>query len=173
MRHREYAQNSCSRICISGQTTDWAEKGERGSFPVQNHVRASGPSMATRHYTAYLFMCRWTCSRCWRMVMKLGALDTWLKSQKIRIVMVGQGGYLSPAKKFARELRVPFRLIADEHQIFRNIFGLHQQNIHYHHLPMILANDVGKVCYWSRLPVESKHQFIDELTAAIQGFEDC
>jgi len=173
MRQRQCEPDNCSPLFPTGTANRWQGKGQGDSFPIQNPVKVSRPPTTTRRYTAYLFMCRWTCSRCWHLAKTLGTLDALSINQKIRIVMVGQGRYLPQAKKFAREHQIPFKLIADDHRIFRRIFGLHQQNSQNHHLTMILADNVGRICYWPRLAVGSKQQFINELASAIQGFESC
>lgn len=173
MQQRNYESSTCSHICYKRKESEWTGKRVDNFFPIQYPVIASKPTTASRRYTAYLFMCRWTCSRCWRLAETLGTLEPWLNTHKIRIVMVGQRRFLPQAKKLARELQIPFKLIADDHHIFSNIFGLHQQKMHTHHLPTVLADNVGRVCYWSRLPVRSKRHFMEEISSAIQGFEAC
>ncbi len=75
-------------------------------------------------HIVFLFMYRFTCSRCWRTAMKLGQLHKQLQKKDTTVVMVGDSHHIGPATRLAAELELPFPLIADDSGALRRLLRI-------------------------------------------------
>ena len=73
------------------------------------------------------FMCRWTCSRCWKTTLILNHFLGEIDDHHVAVVLVGSGHHLQPAIRLAAELKLPFTLLADDHGALRRAYGLPDQ----------------------------------------------
>lgn len=85
--------------------------------PLGDEVKAGQPVL-------FLFMCRWTCSRCWKVAMILGRLAGRLAAHNVAAVLVGDSHNIQPATRLAAELKLPFTLLGDDASALRCAYGL-------------------------------------------------
>lgn len=110
--------------------------------------RLMAPSLRTGKYTLFHFMCRWTCSSCWRLVLTLGKNQEWLARHGIDVVLVGQSHYFQPAKRMAADYQLPFRLINDDHGTLQRLYGLEGCSTKAHQWTLALTDKKGRVHFW-------------------------
>jgi len=72
----------------------------------------------------FLFICRWTCSRCWKAAMKIGRFSQELQKRDVAVVMVGGNDYLQQATHLAASLKLPVTLLGDDNNALRKAYGL-------------------------------------------------
>ncbi len=115
--------------------------------------------IASSLYMMYLFMERWTCSRCWLLAEALGQMDVWLADHEITVVLVGPNHYLQQANQMAKELHLPFRLITDEHGSLKRFYGFGEWDCDSHQQSLVLVDNKGCVRDWRRIQASGKkHQ---------------
>lgn len=66
-----------------------------------------------RRHVLLFFMSRFTSSFAWRGVITLGTKYDSLRAQEVEVLVIGWGGYLGPATRFAAELGLPFLFLSD------------------------------------------------------------
>ena len=91
----------------------------------------------------YYFMCRWTCSRCWKMAMMLGRMGNLLMDHNIAVVLVGNSHYLQPATHLAAKLKLRFTLLGDDANALKCAYGLYVANRPDHGQAMLLLDGHG------------------------------
>jgi peroxiredoxin len=111
-------------------------------------------------YTLYLFMERWTCSRCWLQAKALGQIEEWLADHEITVVLVGPNHYLQQANQLARELHLPFRLFTDEHGSLKRFYGFGECGCDSHQQNLLLVENKGCVSDWRRVQASGKKRQI-------------
>jgi peroxiredoxin len=68
---------------------------------------------AKYHHVLFFFMCRSTCSHCWKQAIALAKLKEQLDAIDTTVLLVGDGRYREQAQWFVKEMNIPFRYIAD------------------------------------------------------------
>jgi len=89
-------------------------------------VNPEAPKLRTKivgQHILFLFMCRWTCSRCWKAVMKIGRYSEELQKRDVAVVMVGSNEYIQQATYLAAKLKLPVTLFGDDGNALRKIYG--------------------------------------------------
>lgn len=109
------------------------------------------PIAAGHQHTIYYFMCRFTCSRCWRTALELARYHEALLDRNITVVLVGQGPYLRQATCLAAGLRLPFHLIVDDRGVLRRRFDDGSEDGNSHRQSIVLVDSQGSVRYRQRV----------------------
>lgn len=99
---------------------------------------------ATGQPVLYYFMCRWTCSRCWKMAMMLGRMGNLLMDHNVAVVLVGNSHYLQPATRMAAKLKLHFTLLGDDASALKCAYGLRVANGPDHGQAMLLLDGHGE-----------------------------
>ena len=63
----------------------------------------SAPAAVDSQLKIFLFMCRFTCSRCWKSALALAEFKRKLKRDNVQVGLVGNGKYLEQATRLAAE----------------------------------------------------------------------
>ena len=94
-----YQPTGLATYTLSRQSKTWIDDGQSQA--------------AKSHHVLFFFMCRSTCSHCWKQVMALAKLKEQLAAHDTTVLLVGDGRYREQAQQFLEELDIPFRYIAD------------------------------------------------------------
>lgn len=98
------------------------------------------------------FVCRWTCSRCWKRALLLSrSLDS-LHGQDIALVMVGPSKYIKAANRMAKEYHLPVTLLADDWHSLHRAYALSTKEEFRHGESLVLADKYGMVRYRDNAP---------------------
>lgn len=98
---------SCNRYQPTGLATYTLSRQSKTT------IDDSQSQAAKSHHVLFFFMCRSTCSHCWKQVMALAKLKEQLAAHDTTVLLVGDGRYREQAQQFMEELGIPFRYIAD------------------------------------------------------------
>lgn len=107
---------------------------------------------SARQHILFHFMCRWTCSRCWRTVVKLACQAQLLGGQDISYVLIGPDHYLLQAQKFAANLGLPVTVLSENDQLLRQDYGAFVDEVNAHNQSLILVDPRGNLKYRARDP---------------------
>lgn len=99
---------------------------------------------STSQPVLFQFMCRWTCSRCWKTAMMLGQMGSLLMDHNIAVVLVGDSHYLQPATRLAAELKLPVTLLGDEARALKHAYGFCLSKSSDHGQDLLLLDEHGK-----------------------------
>lgn len=69
-------------------------------------------SAKSRH-VVFFFMCRSTCSHCWKQALSLARFTDELEAHNTSVMLVGDGRYKASAQRLVKKLSLPFRYVAD------------------------------------------------------------
>lgn len=98
------------------------------------------------------FVCRWTCSRCWKRALLLSRSMDRLRGQDIALVMVGPSKYIKAANRMAKKLHLPVTLLADDWHSLHRAYVL-SSNVEFRHgESLILVDKYGMVRYRDNTP---------------------
>ncbi len=98
------------------------------------------------------FVCRWTCSRCWKRALVLSRSLDRLKIRDIAMVMVGPSQQIREADRFANALRLPVTLLADDWHSLGRAYALSSQEEYQHGESLVLVDKYGMVRYRENTP---------------------
>ncbi len=98
------------------------------------------------------FVCRWTCSRCWKRALALRRSLNCLKNQDIAMVMVGPSRQIKQANRFAMGLRLPVTLLADDWHSLSRAYALSNQDEYQHGESLVLVDRYGMVRFRENKP---------------------
>ena len=93
----------------------------------------------------YFFMCRSTCSRCWKFAIRLGLLHNQLQAFGTTIVLVSSDRNLRPVLKLAADLRLGFQIIGDKDCSIRRQYLTCESRRTDHSAKLLLVDKCGKV----------------------------
>jgi len=130
------------------------------------------PGTRSGQFKLFAFMCRWTCSRCWRLAESLGQMQEWFADRGLAVVLVGQGHYLQPATRLAADLHLPFKLISDECRALRRLYGLEKCTTLSHQRTVVLTDKKGRVKYWQHSMSTDGKKHLNALLATIEYHAD-
>ena len=117
----------------------------------------------------FFFMCRFTCSRCWKTAVRLGRLYGQLNALGVAVVLIGDKEYLKPALKLATELRLPYPIYGDKRGAIRQYYlsgGEPPAGARGGHL--LLVDRCGKVRF-RRDGLEQEERFINQVQTELGG----
>jgi peroxiredoxin len=82
---------------------------------VRQANRNDAPSSRTAksEHVVFFFMCRSTCSHCWKQAIALGQLNDQLRAHNTSVMLVGDGRYKESAQRLVKQLGLPFQYMAD------------------------------------------------------------
>jgi len=126
------------------------------------------PAIAGSQHVVFYFMCRFTCSRCWRTAMVLAKLNKQLLANNTTVVLVGDDRYIEPASRLAAELELPFPLLADKHGTLRRIYGMRRPNSDCCHGALVLVDLHGAVRFGHECASAEASVNITNLLAAVE-----
>jgi peroxiredoxin len=78
-----------------------------------NPAHAGRSQSARSKHVVFFFMCRSTCSHCWKQALSLARLAGELEVHNTSVMLVGDGRYKGPAQRLVKVLNLPFRYVAD------------------------------------------------------------
>lgn len=78
-----------------------------------NHVLGPAAHTAGSGNVIFFFMSRSTSSRSWKHIMTLARFKDRLATSNTTVLIVGDGRYIEPARRLVKELKLPFRYVAD------------------------------------------------------------
>jgi len=96
------------------------------------------------------FMCRFTCSRCWQALMALGYSQQRTEADDTMVLVIGDDRHLHPATQLARELGLPFPLLADPNGAVRRLYGHCSKSIRCTGNVTVYLDEEGTVKCWQR-----------------------
>jgi peroxiredoxin len=131
-----------SRCC---QGTIRCETNRTSLTPKAELLRS--PKKALGHQLVYLFMCRFTCSRCWKTALALAEHGDLFEASDTMVVMVGDWPHIKAATRLACELQLPYALVADSHGAMRRSFSLEQAGSGGHDQAFVLVDRNRTVRY--------------------------
>jgi peroxiredoxin len=99
------------RQCKNYQTTRMTE--DECSRHPYHWVNAVHSQAAKSQNVVLFFMCRSTCSHCWKQALALAKLNDHLAALDTTVLLVGDGRYREQAQRLVEELELPFRYISD------------------------------------------------------------
>jgi len=111
------------------------------------HGRDGFQGFATYQHAVLYFMCRLTCSRCWKGAVMLGNIFQRFLDHKMIVILIGDGCYFQPAKKLARSIGLPFPLLVDKKNVLRKHLDLNTTGKGCHENAAGLIDKYGRVCY--------------------------
>lgn len=115
--------------------------------PVSTRMEDTGSQFILFH-----FVCRWTCSRCWKRALILSRSLDRLKMGDIALVMVGPSQKIREANRLANDLRLPITLLADDWHSLGRAYALSSQKDYQHGESLVLVDKYGMVRYRENTP---------------------
>lgn len=127
------------RTCNRYQSTRLT--GYNNTSQPKHRVNEGRSHTAKSQHVVFFFMCRSTCSHCWKQAMALAQLNDRLIAHNTTVVLVGDGRYKKAAQRLIEELNLPFRYISDNGALRR-----------YYHVDV----PDGRECKWALLFVDTQ-----------------
>jgi peroxiredoxin len=103
-------------------------------------------------FILFHFVCRWTCSRCWKRALILNRSLDRLKKRDIAVVMVGPSQHIREANRLAKGLRLKVTLLADDWHSLGRSYTLSSQIEFQHGESLVLVDKFGIVRYRENRP---------------------
>ncbi len=103
-------------------------------------------------FILFHFVCRWTCSRCWKRALTLSRSLDRLKKRDIAVVMVGPSRQIREANRLAKGLRLKVTLLADDWHSLGRSYTLSSQKEFQHGESLVLVDKFGMVRYRENRP---------------------
>ncbi len=140
----------------------WAAKDDTGDVYCLKAATCSPSDLrlvkTTGQHILFHFMCRWTCSRCWKTAVALNRLCRYFEQYNVAIVLVGTSHYLQQATHLAAEFRLSFTLLADDSGVLRQAYGFSEGGAGCHDQAIVLVDAYGAARY-RRFDLASKSTF--------------
>ena len=127
------------RPCNNYQTTTEAKLSV--SSRLRNRITDARSHKLKSHHVLFFFMCRSTCSHCWKKALALSKYRDLLSVSNTTVLLVGDGKYRDQAQQLVEDLNIPFRYIADNGALRR-----------YYHVDSVH----GRGCRWALLFVDDQ-----------------
>ena len=131
-------------------------------WQISKRVEETGNQLILFH-----FVCRWTCSRCWKRALILSRSLNRLKMRDIAMVMVGPSQQIREANRLANDLRLPVTLLADDWHSLGRAYALSSQKEYQHGESLALVDKYGMVRYRENTPGQGSIarlvEFIDSM----------
>ena len=128
------------RPCNNYQPTGIANIG--AASRIDTWVEESRSQPAKSHHVLFFFMCRSTCSHCWKKAMKLAKFNKLFEASNTTVLLVGDGRYRKQAQRFSEELDIPFRYISDNGAL-RRYYNVETVNGRGCRWAMVFVDDQG------------------------------
>jgi peroxiredoxin len=118
--------------------------------PISQHSLRLGESPS--QHILFHFMSHWTCSRCWKTVVRLAHQAQRLHGHDIAYVLVGPDHYLIQARQFAADLGLCITILSDDDQMLSRAYGLEVGDVTPHGQSLALIDTQGVIRYQATDP---------------------
>lgn len=118
--------------------------------PSHQHSLRLGESPS--QHILFHFMSHWTCSRCWKTVIRFASQAQLIHGHDLAYVLVGPDHYLIQARQFAADLGLSVTILSDDDRMLSRTYGLKTGDVSNHGQSLVLIDAQGLIRYQATDP---------------------